>query len=86
MQVKQSDSEFLSSCQLPESLATDALSIRQAIANLAEVDPESIRSDDRFEVELMKFEFWGSLDSIVLIDELEECLKIRITDRTAEQI
>ncbi len=82
----QSSEAFLSGCLVGETEVIDALKVREAIANLAGVAPESIRAEDRFDVELIKFEFWGSLDSIAVVHELEKCLGIKITDQVAEQI
>jgi acyl carrier protein len=71
---------------LPIEAARDALGVRTAIANLAGVSAEDIHASDTFDGELSQFEFWGSLDSIAVVLELEKCLGVKIDDAKANQI
>jgi len=83
---KQSDKEFLAACELPDNLGCSALKVRVAIANLGGVEAGDIRAEDTFDGELIHFDFWGSLDSIAIVLELEICLGLKIDDVMASQI
>jgi acyl carrier protein len=82
----QSDVDFLSRCGLKNELADSALRVRAAIANLAGVDACRIHAEDTFHGDLAHFDFWGSLDSIAVILELEKCLAVRISEAQAHRI
>jgi|GEM_PF-5674266 len=84
--TRQSSQDFLTACELSGESADDALKIRDAIANLGGVDAEYVRADLTFERDLIHFDFWGSVDSIGVVLELETCLGIVITDDMAAQI
>jgi acyl carrier protein len=82
----QSDEQFVAACGIENAAAIDALKIRKAIANLANVESNQIRAEDTFDGDLAHFDFWGSLDSIAVLLELEDCLGIRIPDCEAASI
>ena len=82
----QSEADFLTVCGVRAELEQRALRVRAAIANLAGVDVCHIHADDKFDSELTHFDFWGSLDSIELVLELEESLDVRISDEQAHEI
>jgi acyl carrier protein len=82
----QSDSDFIVGCGLAMDCAPTALKIRTAIANLAKVEVAQIRAQDTFDHDLVHFEFWGSLDSIAVVLELEKCLGLCIPDEVAADI
>jgi acyl carrier protein len=84
--TRQSDKEFIAACEVAIESAPYALKVRTAIANLANIDSEYVRAQDRFERDLGQFDFWGSLDSIAVVLELEECLGVRISDKDACEI
>lgn len=84
--TKQSDEEFIAGCALTMESRSDAIKVRSAIANLGRVDAGYVWSEDRFDRELVHFDFWGSLDSVAVVLELEKCLGIRIGDEQASQI
>jgi acyl carrier protein len=86
VRTTQPDSEFIARCELTGESASYALKVRTAIANLAKVDPEYVRAQDTFDRDLAQFDFWGSLDSIAVVLELEECLGVRISDKVAGEI
>jgi len=82
----QPNESFVAGCNVDGSDAAAALGIRQAIANLGGVDPLYVWAEDLFERELVHFDFWGSLDSIAVVLELEKCLNVRIPDTDAARI
>jgi acyl carrier protein len=84
--IRQSSQDFLAACDLSGDAADEALKVRDAIANLGGVGAECVRADHTFERDLTHFDFWGSLDSVAVVLELETCLGIIITDDMAAQI
>ncbi|MCH8840917.1 MAG: acyl carrier protein [Planctomycetes bacterium] len=84
--TRQSKQDFLTACELTSESANNALKVRDAIANLGGVDAEYVRAEHTFMGDLIHFDFWGSLDSVGVVLELEKCLGIVITDEVAAQI
>ena len=63
-----------------------AIQIRNTIAQLGEVEVDQIIPNALFSKDLIKLEFWDSLDSVELLCALEEGLEIQIQDKYAELI
>ena len=84
--IAQAEAEFLRRCDLPAHLEASALAVRAAIANLAGVDVCLVHADDRFDTELLHFDFWGSLDTIAVVLELEQCLGVPISDAQSQKL
>jgi len=82
----QTKQDFASACNVQEHYIDLAEGVRRAIGTLGNVPSTKIRSTDRFYVELAEYDFWGSLDSVVLILELEKQLGITIDDKIAQSI
>ena len=82
----QPEADFLARCGLKNELADSALRVRVAIANLAGVDACYIHAEDTFGGDLAHFDFWGSLDSIAVVLELEKCLDVQISESQAHRI
>lgn len=84
--IAQPEADFLAGCDLPIDRAESALRVREAIANLAGVAPGYIHASDSFDSDLVHFDFWGSLDSIAVILELENSLGVAISESQAHEI
>lgn len=88
MRIEQSERDFVEACGLDARSDGErvALGVRRAIANLGGVDQKLIRANDTFNDDLVDLEFWGSLDSIELVLEVEKCLGFAISDTQAQSI
>lgn len=84
----QEPAEFVRACALPDdpNRTSIALAVRDAIAELGEIDPLLVRADDSFDRDLVNLPFWGSLDTIAVILALEKHLKTKISDDDAHSI
>lgn len=82
----QPSAAFLAECCVNETVAEQALALRAAIARLAGVQDECIWADDTFERDLINFDFWGSLDSIVVASAIEKALGLTLTTKQLANI
>ncbi len=82
----QSDDDFLARCELNRGHADAAIRVRAAIATLAGVEPGYVHAEDTFDGDLAHFDFWGSLDSVAIVLELEKQMGIPISDEQAQRI
>ncbi|HBJ33981.1 MAG TPA: hypothetical protein DDZ51_04290 [Planctomycetaceae bacterium] len=82
---EQSDSDFLLECGIIGE-CRKAIAIRNAIASLGGVEPGRIHASDTFNTDLINIEFWGSLDAIAVVYELEKNLGTTIPESQAERI
>ena len=84
--TKQTETAFLAQCGLPEESAEAVLAVRKTIATLGGVDPGYVHAMDSFARDLSHFDFWGSLDSVAVVLELEQALDIRVSDEQAREM
>ncbi|MEQ8835940.1 MAG: acyl carrier protein [Lacipirellulaceae bacterium] len=84
----QEDEEFVRECNLPAGRKSSvvAIGVREAIAELGQVEPTYVRANDRFDNELVSLPFWDSLDTIEVILTLEKSIGIPITESEAQRI
>ena len=82
----ESATDFLAQSGVAPELSEVALTIRSAIANLAGVEPTLIHANDNFDEDLAHYDFWGSLDTVAVVLELEECLRIKLTENQTHRI
>jgi acyl carrier protein len=82
----QEEADFLANCGLPEESVEAALAVRKAIATLGGVDPGYVHALDSFARDLSHFDFWGSLDSVAVVLELEHALRVHISDEQAQRM
>lgn len=81
----QTDTEFLKACGNPGA-SGEAIAVRKAIAVLGGVEAERIHASDAFTTDLINLDFWGSLDAVAVIYELEKQLNRPITNDQAARI
>ncbi len=84
---RQSDQDFVEKCfeKACQKKMTIALSIRNAIANLGNIQPEFIHAESSFE-ELDLLSFWeccgdAGFDTILFVEAIEKELNLKLTDK-----
>ena len=70
---RQTDEQFFSECGLPDTAQTVriALAVRRSVASVGAVEPEYIRTNDRYPEELAALSGWDSLDFLDWVFQLE---------------
>ncbi|MAT73082.1 MAG: hypothetical protein CMJ58_26660 [Planctomycetaceae bacterium] len=85
---RQAADEFVRRCNLPEHphAGAIALAVRTAIAELGSIESDYVRADSSLDDDLITLSFWGSLDTIAVVLELEQHRGVKISDDEAQRI